>query len=201
MISKKHKQKVYTNSFFPKSRRAAMEMSMGTIVTIVLLMTVLVLGMLFTQNIMCSGIVLTDQITGDMENQIKDLFGSNKEGVMCMGENNQEVEIADGGRRSVGCIIKTDTETNYRLTVESVESISGVETSVVDRWIIDQDWEGVVRAGDKAVSVLTLNIPTQTSATTLKIIINEVNMDTGSEETHVSYVDVRHLGGVGAAIC
>lgn len=49
------------------SKKAAMEMSMGTIVTIVLLMSVLILGLVFVKNIMCSGIILTDDITASVK--------------------------------------------------------------------------------------------------------------------------------------
>ena len=184
-----------------KNKNAAMEMSVGTIVTIVLLMTVLILGMVFVKNIMCSGIILTDQITNDVENGVRNLFGTNEYGIKCMGEAGQEVKLGDGGKRQIACIINVDTETNYKLSVKSIESLKGVSTEDVNKWILDKDWTGVVKPGEKTVTVLVLEIPKSVSATTLKIQADEENADTGATETHTFYIDVVHIGGLTSAIC
>jgi len=57
-----------------KSKKAAMEMSVGTIVTIVLLMTVLVLGIFFIQRIFSGGVNAIDSIETEIQNQINKLF-------------------------------------------------------------------------------------------------------------------------------
>ena len=60
----------------PKNNKSgAMEMSIGTIVTIALLMVVLVLGMYLIRTIMCSGIILTEEISDSVRNEVKGLFG------------------------------------------------------------------------------------------------------------------------------
>ncbi len=100
------------------TKRAAMEMSMGTIVTIVLLLIVLIMGVFFVTNIMCSGITLTDQITTEMKNEIKNLFGTNDYGIKCMGERGHEVKLGDGGRRQITCVVKSDENIEYELKVK-----------------------------------------------------------------------------------
>ena len=58
-----------------KSKRAAMEMSVGTIVVIVLAMTMLVLGIFLVQRIFGSGERAIDSIDTEVQNQIQKLFG------------------------------------------------------------------------------------------------------------------------------
>jgi len=44
-------------------KKGAMEMSIGTIVTIAILMVVLIMGMYLVRTIMCSGITLTEEMS------------------------------------------------------------------------------------------------------------------------------------------
>ena len=57
-----------------KSKKAAMEMSVGTIVTIVLLMSVLILGIFLVQKIFKGSTNAIDSINTEVENQINKLF-------------------------------------------------------------------------------------------------------------------------------
>ena len=72
MKSKRIKKCV--NNFLPKNRKAAMEMSVGTIVTIVLLMSVLILGIFLVQKIFSSSTNAIDTIDNEVQNQITQLF-------------------------------------------------------------------------------------------------------------------------------
>ncbi|MDO8623619.1 MAG: hypothetical protein Q7R52_05230 [archaeon] len=184
-----------------KSKRAAMEMSIGTIVTIVLLMTILIFGMIFIRNIMCSGIVLTDKISTSVENEIVNLFGTNDYGVKCMGEEGQNVKLGDGGSRQVFCIINANEQTEYELTVKNIESLAGTSNENVQKWIVDKDWKGTMAPGQKAVTVAVLDIPQKISDTQLKIEIEESNKNTGTTETHTSYVNIVHVSGLTSAVC
>ena len=57
-----------------KSKKAAMEMSVGTIVTIVLLMSVLVLGIFLVQKVFRSGTNAIDSIDNQVQSEISKLF-------------------------------------------------------------------------------------------------------------------------------
>jgi hypothetical protein len=61
-------------NIFLKEKNAAMEMSVGTIVTIVLLMIVLVLGIFFIQKIFTTGTNAIDTIDNEIQNQLQKLF-------------------------------------------------------------------------------------------------------------------------------
>ena len=57
-----------------KNKKAAMEMSMGTIVTIILLVVMLVLGIFFIQRIFGSGTNAIDQIDSQVQSEINKIF-------------------------------------------------------------------------------------------------------------------------------
>ncbi len=182
-------------------KRGALELSIGTIVVIVLAMAMLILGMVFVRSIMCSGIVLTEQISKSTENEIKNLFESRDYGIKCMGEAGEEVKLADGGKRQIFCVSNLDESGRYRLEVKSIESKAGVPTRQVQKWVVDKDWEGELSPGQTTNVVLVLNIPKKVSNTILKVVIEETNLDTGVKKTHVSYIDVVHVGVIKGAIC
>ena len=58
------------------SKHAAMEMSVGTIVTIVLLMTVLVLGIFFVQKIFSTGANAVDVVDTQIQSELQKLFAN-----------------------------------------------------------------------------------------------------------------------------
>ncbi len=180
-------------------KKGAMELSIGTIVIIVIAMAMLILGLVFVRKIMCSGIIVTEQIGTGVENEIKGLFNVDDYGVKCMGEGGQEIRLGDGGRRQISCVIKTDESMEYNLKVKSIESLKGVSTSGVQKWILDEDWKGTVASGDKTVTVAVLNVPKNVDATSLKIILQEITAN--GEQTHTLYIDVVHLGGISSAVC
>lgn len=185
-------------------KRAAMEMSIGTIVTIALLMIVLVLGMYLIRSIMCSGIILTEDISESVSNEVKGLFGAADYGVKCMGEGGSQATLGDGGRRQVVCIINEDTQKEYELKIRDIESLNsntgGVVTREVEDWKLDEGWKGEVPPGQKTVTVLLLDVPRDVSDTSLKIEIDEY-VEGVKKETHKSYVDIKHVGTLNSAIC
>ena len=75
-----------------KSKKAAMEMSVGTIVTIVLLMSVLILGIFLVQKIFSSSANAIDTIDSEVQNQITQLF-SDKAGKIAVYPTSREVVI------------------------------------------------------------------------------------------------------------
>ena len=179
-------------------KRGALELSVGTMIIIVLALTMLILGMIFVRSIMCSGIVLTEEISRSMENEVKNLFGAREYGVKCMGEGGQEVRLATGGRRAFACIINTPTGGRYNLEVTGVEDI----TTKADRsdLIADETPEWDVGTDPTTATVAVLNLPRGTPETTLKISILETDPN-GVSKTHISYVDITPAGAFTAAIC
>lgn len=184
-----------------KNKRAAIEMTTGTIIVIVLSVLMLVFGSIFVQNIMCSGIVMADKISESTLNEITSLFGSRDFGVKCMGEGGQDATLGSGGNRPVVCVFNVDTQSEYKLTVDEIESLSGASDSTVEKWIVDKDWSGTVSPGNVDHVVLMLDIPREVSVTQLKLTITEENIGSGAKSTHTSYINIEPVGAFSAAIC
>ncbi|MEM4259458.1 MAG: hypothetical protein QXS38_01700 [Candidatus Pacearchaeota archaeon] len=184
------------------NKKAAMELSMGTIVILVLGVSMLILGMILIRNIMCSGISITEDLSTGVKNEIKTLFGADRFGVKCLGEGGQDVKLGTGGRRKVICMIKTEEQVNYDIQIKNIESLSGAKIDSVNKWVISKGWTGSVTPGaEKEVTVLLLNVPRDAPATTLKITIQSKNVNTGSEETIDSIIDIVPVGFIKGAIC
>jgi hypothetical protein len=187
-------------NFLQKNRKAAIEMSMGTIIVIVLSISLLIFGMIFVRSVMCSGIIMTEEISSNVQNEIRGLFGANDYGVKCLGEGSEEKSIGDGGRRKIICMIKSEEGGQYSLQLKEIKSLAGISTENIQSWIIDSGFDGNVGVGESTQSVVTLNIPKNTPTTTIKIIIEETN-PLGMQKTHISILDVKHVGTFTTAIC
>ena len=79
-----------------KNKRAAMEMSVGTIVTIVLLMTVLILGLVLVRNIFSSATTSIDSIDQAVKNEINKLFTEDNAKKIVVIPTSRVIEIQKG---------------------------------------------------------------------------------------------------------
>ena len=185
------------------NKKGAIELSIGTIVIIVLALVMLILGIVFVRSIMCAGIQVSEDLGAGVKNQVRNLFGGDKLGVKCVGESGQEIKYGTGGKRQVICIIKTDEQAEYNIKVKELKSLSGVNTQTAEKWIIDQDWKGKVSPGGDGVeaSVLMLNIPKDAPITSLKLTIEARNTNTDSTTTHYSYIEIVPVGFFKTTLC
>jgi len=102
-----------------KNKRAAMEMSVGTMVTIVLLMIVLVLGIFFIQKIFGAGTNAIDQIDTEMQNQIQKLFGADDDKQVAMYPTSQRITINQGDRdKGFGFFVRNLDSTTSSFTFD-----------------------------------------------------------------------------------
>lgn len=78
-----------------RNKKAAMEMSVGTIVTIVLLVTVLILGIVLVKNIFTSAKGAIDLTDEQLRNEINKLFGEDTEIAIYPGTRFIEIKQTD----------------------------------------------------------------------------------------------------------
>jgi len=186
------------------NKKAALEMSIGTIVIIVIAVTMLILGIVFVRSIMCTGIVWTEELNEGVMDQIRSLFNEDDYGVKCMGEEYKEIKLGSGGTRRIGCVIRTDENIDYSLVVKDIEVLKGASEATVEKWIIDQNYEGDVTSGGKGDSavVLVMDLPRDAPATKLKITIEEMKGgDPATKDTHISYIDIEPSGFFRTTMC
>jgi hypothetical protein len=72
-------------------KRGAMELSMSTVVIVVLALTMLIMGFILIRSIMCGAIGLTGDINNKVSDQINSLFGSQGGEIVCIGEGGGSV--------------------------------------------------------------------------------------------------------------
>ena len=58
-----------------KNKKGAIELSVGTIIIIVLGVTMLILGMVLVRNIMCNTIALTTEVNSKVTDELNRYFG------------------------------------------------------------------------------------------------------------------------------
>ncbi len=78
-----------------KSKGGAMEMSVGTMVTIILLVTVLVLGIFFIQKIFGAGTNAIDNIDSSIQSEINKLFGEEGK-LLVIYPNSRQITLKKG---------------------------------------------------------------------------------------------------------
>ncbi|HLC78607.1 MAG TPA: hypothetical protein VJH92_05785 [Candidatus Nanoarchaeia archaeon] len=107
-----------------KNKQAAMEMSVGTLVTIVLLMVVLVLGIVLVKSIFGTGQNTVDLIDAQVQDQINKLFTDESTKFVIL-PSSREVRIKQGNTGGVGFstrnVDKTQGSFTYKTTAVDVE--------------------------------------------------------------------------------
>jgi len=128
-----------------KNTKGAMEMSVGTIVTIVLLMSVLVLGIFFVSKIFTSSNTAIDSIDTQLTGQINQLFSDGKTTKISIYPSNQQIDIKKGDTTPKGfafSIYNNDVNSaNFDYVIASTD-ISSCGTSMTN-----QIADSYIRAG------------------------------------------------------
>lgn len=190
------------------NKKGQLELSIGTIVVLVIGVSMLILGIILVRSIMCSGLQITEDLSSGVRNEVINLFGGGKYGIKCVGTEGAEVKLATGGRRSVVCIIKEDTPSVYDIAIDKTDVTSlkenVVSSATVQGWILGTPGASKVsvKAGGDGqnVVVLLLEIPRGAPATILQIKMTATK-EGGSAESITSVIDIKPLGFIAGAIC
>ena len=206
-------KKVFTRKF-KLGKKAAIELSIGTIVIIVIAMSMLILGIVLVRQVMCAGIILTDEVSRATENEIKSLFSSTETGVKCIGESGNEPQIGGGGSRQVICVINTDEQWEYEFKLKDAEFLGDAPVGVnIDDLVVSPEmngkgWEGVFGPGEKTVTVAVLDVPRDIEKSILKLSFDECRFKQGEscssnsyKESHPLSITLVPSSAFSAAIC
>ena len=122
------------------SKRAAMEMSVGTMVTIVLLMAVLILGIFFIQKIFGAGTTAIDEIDQSVKNEIRELFSQDESRQIVIYPSAREIRMKKGDSGGFGFALKNtgydDGVFSYTISVLEVGSNCQMTEAQADNLII-----------------------------------------------------------------
>jgi len=124
-----------------KNNKAAMEMSVGTIVTIVLLMSVLVLGLMLTKNIFKSANGAIDLTDSELNEEIGKLFDSDDTQGVAIYPKAKEITLKMGEDGSFGVGIKNiadsiDASTEFGYVVVADGNTCGLSDTVSESLIV-----------------------------------------------------------------
>lgn len=160
------------------TKKGAMEMSVGTIVTIVLLMSVLILGLVLVKNIFGSAkkvIDLTDQQLGE---EINKLFGEDKK--LVIYPKNRLIEVKQGELEEAGIGIKNLLEGvsgsktfSYEVIVADASNCAESDEEV-ESWIvvgISED-DIPIPVGDLSIQRVRFKAPLGSSLCTARFRVN-----------------------------
>lgn len=138
-------------------------MSVGTIVTIVLLMTVLILGLVLVRTIFTGAKYNVDQINDKVKDEINKLFSEEKNLVVYLPNN--VAEIKQGESWGIAFAVYNDQESQefeyeVKLDDSRIEDKCGVRAAEAENWIVTgNEGELPIQSGSKAYEVVRFNVP------------------------------------------
>ena len=142
------------------SKKGAIELSMTTIIVVVLSLALLIMGFVLIRNIMCGAITATNSLNKGVTGYINDLFSSSGGDVSCLGAGDPVVILA-GEPHSIWCSVKSETDMEYIFQIEINEVFSTVPKTEIEKWLAsDADVTKLIGASDReAKDIFKLNIP------------------------------------------
>ena len=143
-----------------KGKKAAFEMSMTTIIVVVLSLLLLIMGFVLIRNIMCGAVTATDSLNKGVTGYINDLFGSTGGDVTCLGAGDS-VTLSAGEPQAIWCLVKAGKTEQYTFDIEVNERFSTINKNKINDWLGD---DSLVRksfspSDREPKKIYNLNIP------------------------------------------
>jgi len=183
------------------NKKGAMELSVGTIVVIVLAMTMLILGIVFIRTIMCGAIGLTGEMNKKVEGELNRMFGATGGEVVCIGGGEEPVSLIPGRFNNIYCRINAPETARYDISIHEIRGDTTVK-NLFNEWMVGEPgFNGNVPPGDEYPKrFVYLNIPTDAPAGSIIITIN-IRKDGGDAYTQQLIFEVKRLGWFRSAAC
>ena len=123
------------------SKKAAIEMSVGTIVTIVLLMTTLILGLVMVRTIFSGSIENINSIDQAVKTEINKLFAEDDARKIVVYPPTRQITVKQGAEGGFGFSIRNTNEgdigsTDFSYSVSFVESSCGLTAAQAESLIV-----------------------------------------------------------------
>lgn len=147
------------------NKKGAMELSMSTIVIIVISVVLLILGFVLVRNIMCSAIDLTGIISGNIRDTVNKMFETNAGEVQCIGDSGSRfVKMVPGETNIIYCGFRALKEEKYKFEIKIDEDSSTVDYQEAKEWLQDANFNRKVSPGDNEPKPIAyLRIPKEAS--------------------------------------
>jgi hypothetical protein len=177
-----------------RGKSAAIEMSIGTIVIVVLSMSMLIMGMILIKNIFSGTSGAVDSINKGVINEINELF-TDKNSKLAVAPSTRKIEIEQGTLNqgfafSVRNVNNEEKRFSYGVSVDpdfSIQSKCGISTREADDWVLVPS--GSVNLGHGAKSELpelvTISVPVGAPLCTIPFVVSIKDGATTYVETKV----------------
>lgn len=179
-----------------KSKKAAMEMSVGTIVTIVLLMTVLVLGIFLVTQIFTGATNAVDSINTEVENEIQKLFSEDgKKLAVYPTSRDIKVKKGDDPKGFAFAIKNLDSEDGtftYDVIADDVSNCNSLTKAKAENFLISGSGSFSLGSGDSLdpPRLVKLDIPETTDLCTFTYVL-EVEKDGSPYATADIFITIK----------
>ncbi|MEK6895990.1 MAG: hypothetical protein AABX12_00825 [Nanoarchaeota archaeon] len=183
------------------SKRAALELSVGTIVVLVLGVTMLIIGMVLVRNIMCGALGLTSDINSKVRGEITRLFGSSQGEIECIGAVGDAVQMVPGQLNSAYCGINAEQAADYEINVISLEAEDASNQEVQSWTRGGLGWKGRVAPGDSEPKrIVRFDLPNDAAEGLLTTKI-EIKRNGQLISTKELDFDIKRVGLVKSTVC
>ncbi len=172
-----------------KNRKAAMELTMGTMVTIVLLVMVLILGGYFVNKIFFSATRSIDQIDAQVTDQINKLFAEDNTRKLVVYPSTRKISLSKGaqGDGFAFSIRNTGTE-----AATFTYNIQASETSCPSSLTIEQA-DTFIATGKEATATRPIQIPAGEIMESPQLVT--FNVPEGAPPCSISYLITMQKAG------
>jgi len=157
-----------------KNKRAAMEMSMGTMVTIVLAVTLLVLGIFFVKQVFGVGTGAIDAIDAEVQSEIQKLFAEEGREVAIYPTSRRiELKQGDSGGGFAFSVRNSGSEkATYTFETRAIDASNcpGVSEEDATGWVMGRSGtvENLASGAMLDARLVTFNIPNTVPLCTLE---------------------------------
>jgi hypothetical protein len=151
-------------------RRGAIELSIGTIVIVVLSMSMLILGLVLINKIMCSAINGINAIDEKMMDEMRSIFGAHKKIILKHQENVVYKGLRDGYGVAFGVINlgSSNPEFSYEIAVSDIGNCKISESRALDLIILGKQGKMAIPSGEDYFDLIKFNIPNDVMPCELK---------------------------------
>lgn len=121
-----------------RGKKGAIELSMTTIVVVVLALTLLIMGFVLIRNIMCGAIDVANGVTDSVKEEVTTFFSNNDaDEIYCIGQGRESASLFPGEENYVSCVLRPKETTTYEFRFIVDESFSTLEPALIKRWLVE----------------------------------------------------------------
>ncbi len=185
-----------------KNKRAAFELSMTTVIIIVLAVIMLIMGLVFVKTIMCGAMNIASSTLEGAQSEINKLFGQQQgEETSCMGVRTP-LDILPGSYSIVGCGFKPPVETTYSYTfrIDSAVDLNGQDIDTTS-WITESlTGSKTVGAGRTEYATFAIRPPTDAPEGIIRIEVL-VKSGTKTVASPTMRLNIKRAGWIQQSVC